>query len=161
MKRMRYLLVTLAIILGASSAQAATLAQIKNAIENFRATHGPKIVARQNAYAAAHGGRYWQGILTPSTTPYDGASVTADYSRRPTDQLERWSDIFVAADVLPANIPGQISVDVYDGPAGKGWTVTLVGTKAGIRYSRTWNVGPETSREQDWRSCVLPCGVLP
>ena len=128
----------------------ATIAQIKTAIENFRTTHGPKIVARQEAYALNHGGRYWQGIITPTVPPDDGASVPADYTLKPTDQLERWADVFKAADALPANIPCQISVDVYDGPLGKGWTVTLRGTKAGNLYSKCWNVGPETYRAHDW-----------
>ena len=128
----------------------ATIAQIKTAIENFRTAHGPKIVARQEAYAANHNGRYWQGIITPTVPPDDGASVAADYTKKPTDQLERWADVFKAADALPANIPCQISVDVYDGPLGKGWTVTLQGTKASKMYTRTWNVGPETWRETAW-----------
>ena len=114
---------------------------------------------RQEAYAANHGGRYWQGIATPSNLPDDGALVAADYTKKPHDQAERWTDIFFGADVLPTNIPAQAQVDVYDGPQGKGWTVTLRGTKNGNLYWRTWNVGPETWREQDWQSCILPCSI--
>lgn len=142
----------LILLLIPATSSAATLAQIKAAIENFRDTHGPKIVARQEAYAAAHNGRYWQGIITHNTPPDDGASTPADYTRKPTDQAERWSDIFTGANALPANIPCQIRVDVYDGPLGKGWTVTLSGTKGGNYYWKTWNVGPETWRQHDWQS---------
>lgn len=138
----------------------ATLSQIKTAIENWRSTYGPKIVARQEAYAANHSGRYWQGSITPSIPPDDGASMVADYTKRPTDQVERWADIFKAADALPMSIPCQIQVDVYDGPLGTGWTVTLSGTKNGTRYSRTWNVGPEKWRAADWTATPAG-GVTP
>jgi len=126
-----------------------TLAQIQAQINNWRDTYAPRIISKQEAYLAAHG-RYWQGILTPSAPPDDGASVAADWTRRPTDQLDRWADVFAAADALPANIPAQIRVDVYSGPGGHGWTVTLIATKNGHTYYRTWNVGPETWRAQPW-----------
>ncbi len=145
-------LIPLALLLIAVPGEAATLAQIKAAIENFQATHGAKIVARQEAYAANHGGRYWQGIITPNAAPDDGLSVAADYTKRPTDQAERWADIFTGANALPASIPCQIRVDVYEGPLGKGWTVTLRATKTGVLYWRTWNVGPETWRATGWQS---------
>lgn len=128
----------------------ATIAQIKAAIENFRDTYGPRIVAKQEAYAANHNGRYWQGIITPNIPPDDGASVPADWTKKPTDQATRWIDVFKDADALPDNIPCQISVDVYDGPVGMGWTVTLRGTKSGNLYEKAWNVGPETWRAHDW-----------
>lgn len=157
---MRRLLLLLVLAVPATG-QAATIAQIRTAIENWRDTNAEKLVARQEAYAANHGGRYWQGILTPTNPPDDGGTVAADWTRKPTDQAERWADTFTGANALPANIPAQIRVDVYDGPAGKGWTVTLTGTKGGSRYWRTWNVGPETQRAHDWQSCVLPCSTLP
>ena len=155
---MRRLLLLLVFV--ASSSEAATLAQIKTAIETFRSNHAAKIIAKQEAYLASHG-TYWQGILTPNSPPDDGATVAADWTKKPTDQARRWADVFKDADALPDNIPAQIRVDVYDGPLGKGWTITLAGTKNGNRYWRTWNVGPETSRAQDWLSCVLPCSVAP
>jgi hypothetical protein len=151
---MRRLLLLFVLLPAASDA--ASLAEIKTAIENFQTTHGAKIVARQEAYAANHGGRYWQGIITPAVAPDDGASVVADYTKHPTDQTERWTDVFTGANILPANIPCQIRVDVYDGPLGTGWTVTLQGTKSGVLYWRTWNVGPETWRQTGWLSRSLP-----
>ncbi len=60
---------------------------------------------------------------------------------------------------LLLSIPCQISVDVYDGPLGKGWTVTLRATKAGVLYWRTWNVGAEMWRRTDWMS--QPVGSVP
>jgi hypothetical protein len=120
-----------------------TLAQIRTAVENWRETIGPKLVNRQDDYAANHGGRYWQGILTPSTPPDDGASVTPDWTRHPTDQAEAWIDRFSGANALGSSIPAQIRIDVYDGPLGTGYTVTLIITKGGRTYARTWSVGPE------------------
>ena len=76
--------------------------------------------------------------------------MAADWTKKPTDQATRWIDVFTGLDALPANIPAQISVDVYDGPLGTGWTVTLKGTKNGNLYAKCWNVGPETHRAHDW-----------
>lgn len=138
-----------------SIGQAATVAEIKTAIENWRTTHGPKLVDRQEAYAATHGGHYWQGIITPSLHPDDGKTRLADWTRKPTDQITRWIDLFNGSFALPDNLFAQIQVDTYDGPFGKGWTMTLQATKTGTLYWRTWNVGPETYRNIGWRSSSL------
>lgn len=135
----------------------ATIAEIRTAIENFVTNHGPKFIRRQERYFANHG-YYWQGVLTPATIPDDGVLVAANYSVRPTDHPERWSDIFINDDIddrLPASIPMQISVDVYGGPRGQGWSFTVYATKAGTLYWRTWHVGPETERQTDWQSRLL------
>jgi hypothetical protein len=132
----------------------ATLAQIKAAVETLKDTIGPVLVRRQNHYFSQHG-KYWQGILTPSTPPDDGASVVADYTRKPTDQSESWADRFSGADSLPATLKAQIRVDTYDGPSGKGWTVTLRITKSGKTYARTWNFGPE-DRDTSWADVTVP-----
>lgn len=155
---MRKVILATLFLLSPLPCAAATVDQIRAAIENFRDTHAAKIVARQEAYLAAKG-RYWQGVITPAVSPDNGAFVTPDYTRRPTDQAERWSTVFSGPDALPSTVPAQISVDVYDGPLGKGWTLTVVATKAGVRYWRTWSVGPE-DRATNWQSCTLPCGVL-
>lgn len=154
---MRKVILAAVLFLSPMPCAAATVAQIRAAIENFRDTHAAKIVARQEAYLAAKG-RYWQGIITPAVPPDDGASVVPDYTRLPTDQAESWADVFSGLGALPSTVPAQISVDVYDGPLGKGWTLTVVATKAGVRYWRTWSVGPE-DRATNWQSCTLPCGV--
>ena len=154
---MRRLTLLVLLLLAPCAGQSATLDSIRAAIENFRDAHAAKLVAKQEAYAANHGGRYWQGIITPGTIPDDGASVAADYTRKPTDQANRWADVFSGADALPASIPAQIRVDVYDGPLGKGWVLTVSGTKSGNLYTKAWNVGPETWRAHAWQSCTLPC----
>jgi len=127
----------------------ATLAEIRAAAEQFRDDHASKFVRRQNAYFAAHG-RYWQGIATPALIPDDGASRSPDLSTKPHDQAETWADSFTGADALPASWPVRMSVDVYNGPSGHGWSVTVLVSKAGTTYMRTWNVGPEIYRETGW-----------
>jgi len=126
----------------------ATLAEIRTLVDNWKDTIGPKIVNRQNAYFATHG-RYWQGIVTPGVRPDDGGSVVPNYTFKPTDQATSWADHFSGANALPGSIPAQIAIDVYDGPLGKGYTITLFITKAGRLYARTWNVGPE-NRDAAW-----------
>lgn len=120
----------------------ATLTQIQNAIDSWMSSNQAKLVAAQNAYYASHG-RYFQGITTPATLPDDGATVVADYAKKPTDQLEKWSDVFTGGNLLPGNVPAQITIDVYDGPLGRGWMATLRFTKTGVTYRKTWAFGPE------------------
>jgi hypothetical protein len=96
--------------------------------------------AAQEAFRAARG-RYWQGVETPGVAP--GAP---DLAARPTDQAESWGDV-VGPLSLPAEWDVRLRVDVYDGPAGKGWTLTA--STAGRR--RTWaGAGPEAGRATPW-----------
>src|SRR5512137_1396581 len=110
----------------------ATLKQIQNAADNFWATHGPEVIARQNAYLAAHG-HYWQGIESHGTLPDDGVATAPVLTKRPTDQLDRWLDFF-AGYSLPSTWPIAVRIDVYDGPQGKGWVVVVRFTKTGKTY---------------------------
>ena len=129
----------------------ATVPQIEAAIDNFWANNSPKFLNRQDDYLAQVAGRcYWQGIRTPDAIPDDGIALPVDYTKHPTDQTETWADRFSGSYALPGTLQAQISVDVYDGPFGKGWSVTVRFTKDGRTYSRTWNTGPETWRERGW-----------
>src|SRR5512137_2488471 len=136
----------------------ATLKQIQNAADNFWATHGPEVIARQNAYLAAHG-HYWQGIESHGTLPDDGVATAPVLTKRPTDQLDRWLDFF-AGYSLPSTWPIAVRIDVCDGPQGKGWVVVVRFTKTGKTYQRSWNFGPETYRNQAWTD-VTPAGTTP
>ena len=126
----------------------ATFAQIRSAVEALKDTVGPVLVRRQNHYLVTYG-RYWQGILTPSTPPDDLADATMDWTRRPSDQAESWAERFSGLDALPTTMKAQIRVDVYDGPLGKGWSVSLRFRKTGKIYERTWAFGPE-ARDDAW-----------
>jgi hypothetical protein len=105
-----------------------------------------KVVSRQNTYFAVHG-RYWQGARILSVTP-DGTETAVDGTRKPSDQNENWSD-FLGVD-LPATLPVALRIDTYDGPQGKGYTVTAEVTYNAKTWARTWNVGPETWRAVAW-----------
>ena len=131
----------------------ATHTQIQTAADNYWTTNfQAKFTAAQNAYAASHGGRYFQGILTPSTPPDDGALTNPDLTKKPTDQIERWIDVFTGGNALPNNNWAiSVSIDVYNSPQGWGWVVNLVYTKGGETWARSFNTGPETFREQAWR----------
>lgn len=152
---MKRLILAFALLLPAV-AESATIAHIKTLVETFYASRAVGLAADQEVYRATYG-TYWQGIVTPGTVPDNGATVAGDYTRKPTDHAERWSDFFTGGHALPPNIPAQIQIDVYGGPLGQGWTITVRGTKGGVLLQRSWAVGPETWREKDWQECVLPC----
>lgn len=100
------------------------------------------VQTRQATYLAGHG-RYWQGVRTPLVVPADGATATVDLTRRPTDQTETWGDFGVT---FPGPIPVSVQIDVYNGPGGHGYTVTVVIRMSTETWRRTFNVGPEPWR---------------
>lgn len=104
------------------------------------------IAPKQAAYFAARG-RYWQGLVT-SEIPEDGAEAVANYTSRPTDQVETWADIFGAA--LGASLPVALAVDVYEGPQGHGFIARVWIRYAGTIYTKAQNHGPESWRTANW-----------
>lgn len=92
--------------------------------------------------------RYWQGLATPATIPADGAVVAPDATRKVPDHAS-WSSFGAS---LPATVRCRVSVDAYDGPAGRGWAVRGELIIAGRTFHRTLHVsGPETWRDMaDW-----------
>ena len=90
--------------------------------------------------------RYWQGRRQ--------VLGTLAVDDKPTDQAVSWKGVGVASKADLPDITGleamSIQIDVYDGPQGKGWTVTLTIAYAGTAYRRVYNRGPESYREQDW-----------
>jgi hypothetical protein len=140
-----------ALLLAAVPAAAATHTQIQTAADSFWTTHNAKFTAVQINYAAGHNGRFWQGIRSHATCPDDGALVNPTLTSRPTDQIERWTDMFAGGRALPStNWPVCLAVDVYEGPRGNGWSVTVAYTKGGETWARTYHFGPETRRERGW-----------
>ena len=100
------------------------------------------IAARQVAALDATGA-YWQGIMTPATPPADGAEIPPDLKRKPVGRGTSWAEEPVP---LPAEIPVAVAVDVYDGPAGRGYVVRGSLVLAGVRWDRAIGVGPEDYR---------------
>lgn len=92
---------------------------------------------------------YFQGLQTHSVLPDGGNDVAADrLNIHPTDQAEPWTTFGTP---LPGPFPAALTLDVYEGPLGKGFTVTADFTHSGIHWQRTRNRGPESWRETDWR----------
>jgi hypothetical protein len=126
----------------------ATLAQVRTIVDDWLTARWPLFTARQDAYFLAHG-RYWQGIrwATLAATPSEGADGATTLTVKPTDQAEDWVDFGLGA-LLTA--PCAFQCDVYDSPGGKGYVATVEVLYGGTLYTRSRNVGPETSRTVAW-----------
>lgn len=115
----------------------------------------PQLIAWQTSYALAHRGGYFQGLRSHSAIPADGAAASPDrLTSKPTDQADTLTSFWEGAG-LPAKTPFALSVNVYDGPQGRGFEVVYLAVVGGQTYSRIVNVGPETQRETPW-AAVLP-----
>lgn len=134
-----------------------TLTQVRNAVDSRLTTLWTgQIVPRQTAYAANHGGRFFQGLVTftisslpnnPSDANPTLLEVTPVLNTHPTDQAETWLDQGIN---LEATIPMALRMDCYDGPLGKGYVGTVWGRWNGNTYSRAQQFGPETWRTFAW-----------
>jgi len=101
------------------------------------------IVAAQEKYHTKHG-RYFQGLAS-DTLVRDLSLDLKRFNRvrRPTDQAADWVD-FGLRDI---SVRGTYRVDVYQGPGGWGYVMT-VSIKANDQiYSLSRNVGPEIWRD--------------
>lgn len=125
----------------------ATLQQIRNAVDTRLAQLWPTIQAKEDAYAAAHGGKFWQGLRTASVIPSEGTTALPDIGQTcPTDQQgQPWPNA-----ILTMPLEMALQIDVYDGPAGAGYQATVFVAVLGNVYARTQQVGPETWRTQGW-----------
>lgn len=116
------------------------------------------LTSRQSTHAASHNGKFWQGLATHAapvvhTTFLEGTRVADSLDAHPSDQSETWNDVI--PEWAGVKVPCRVIVDVYDGPSGKGWCVTLSVKHNGDTWNRTVNVGPETYRERAWAKIVL------
>lgn len=123
-------------------------------VDTFVNANLAKIQQVQEDYLTANG-HYWQGIATPQVVPSNVTLTTPDLTLKPTDQSSRWADVFSGAKALPNKWPAQIRIDVYDGPLGKGWTLTITVNDSNGTSFKVWNFGPETWRAQDWLDLVV------
>jgi hypothetical protein len=134
-----------------------TLQQVRDTVDTKLANFWTnQVVPRQAAYLAAHG-EYWQGlaIFNVDNLPDnldDGSSTVAAIipilNTHPTDQVETWADL---AFNLGVTVPFAASIDVYDGPLGKGYVGTVWVKWNGNFYTRSQNVGPEDYRTRPWQ----------
>ena len=134
-----------------------TLAQLRNTIDARLATLWTDVILpREQAYLTRRG-RYWQGIATcdrdalPDNTDAEAIkAVSADYTRRPTDQAESWADELLD---LGASPPLALQIDIYGGVHGHGFVATVYVRHAGRVFSRAKGYGPE-DRDQAWHELV-------
>lgn len=131
----------------------ATLSLLRTRIDTWLTARWPTITARQDLYFQ-NNGKYWQGLITHSippshTTVQDNDIVPDNYNSKPTDQNESWKDVFPAFETIP--FPCQLQCDVYSGPKGKGYVVTIRVIHNGNTYIRSQNVGPEDSYTKPWQ----------
>jgi hypothetical protein len=145
---------------GMGTAQPWPAAQLQAHVADRLDARRSAVAAAQVDYLVAHG-RYWQGLPTHTaapvhTTARDGDAPADRLGSAPTDQPHTWDDTLPGLLVGPMS--GRWRVDVYDGPAGKGYTLTVEAVHDGTLRRRTVNVGPETYRERDWHT-VPPAGI--
>jgi hypothetical protein len=131
----------------------ATAAQIKSAVDSKLAALWTTIQNKEAAYAAAHNGRFWQGLLTAFPYPADGATAFPTIgSACPTDQQGHpWPSA-----ILTTPLEMAIQIDCYDGPLGQGYQATVYVTISGNTWTRTAQVGPEDWRVIGWAQLVAP-----
>ena len=131
-----------------------TLQQTRTAIDDWLAARWPTVTSRQADYFASHG-RYWQGLRT-RTVPVqwdaqtDGSAVPDALDRAPADSPS-WRSVFPEFDAV---LPAVVRCDVYDGPLGIGYVVTVEVTWNGRVFWRSQNVGPEVWRTVGWTEQV-------
>ena len=95
----------------------------------------------QSSYFNSNG-NYKQLLATHiSNIPSDGNSVPLDYG-------DDWGLFGINLD---SSLPCSLSVNVYDGPSGKGYEVNGVLKIGNDFWIRSINVGPESYRQNDWR----------
>lgn len=125
---------------------------MRNRVDTWLTNRFGILNSRQNTYFANHG-KYFQGLLTHTVTPNHTASTTADITAdrlalHPTDQLESWLDAIPTLD--GEVLAGAIAIDVFNGPRGQGWVLTVYVRYNGTTYRRIKAVGAETERDESW-----------
>lgn len=136
--------------------QGATLATARLKVDTWLTNIWPTITVRQDAYAANHKGRYWQGLLSCAgtntipnfTAASDGDATQDNLASKPYYEAESIADIF--PELVGINLPAAFQCDQYVGPLGAGYTVTVWVRFNGVIYTRSKTVGPEKWRDADW-----------
>lgn len=142
-------------------AHAATLATTRLKVDNWLTNNFPTVISKQNTYFASHG-RYWQGLLSVTstnaipnfTTLSDGDAIADNLTSKPHYQVETIAAFFPA--FVGVALPAAFLCDQYVGPLGPGYVVTVLVRFNGTIYTRSHNTGPETWREAAWSIWAPP-----
>lgn len=103
------------------------------------------IMSKQVSFAIEHGGKFWQGFSTKEAPPSDGMIAKSDVGIKSPNDSEPWP-----SEIISDDMPMSVRVDVYDGPLGKGYTVTSSVSISSEIWERVDHVGPERWRGRDW-----------
>ena len=118
-------------------------------IDSIITSKWPAFVTWQENYRAANG-IYFQALRSHrGVVPRSNQSTApTGLDDRPTDRPHALRDFWAGNGF--GNTPFQLAIDVYDGPAGMGFTVTIETIDGGATWRRVVQSGPETWREQAW-----------
>lgn len=131
-----------------------TLVQVRTKVNDWLTARWPTVISRQETYYG-NNGRYWQGLWThmsfPSHTPGQDGDISPDnLGSHPTDQVATWLDFFSELQGIP--ISAAVRCDVYIGPLGPGFVLTVELSYQNLNYRRSQNYGPESWRTVAWFS---------
>jgi hypothetical protein len=147
-----FLIVTTILLISATWSRAEDLKELQTRIDKWWEENGKTISAAQDEYKKDHP-VYFQGLKTHAVVPDQKEDKTDDKipdkaNAKPSGQAESWVDVVpaIAAEVLPC----ALTIDVYDGPQGKGYVVTLLVKFEGVAYVKRVNTGPEAERDLEW-----------
>ena len=89
------------------------------------------VSAKQADFFIANG-RYFQGINLVDGQPDGETDINMDATKKPTDQLESWSDFDSKVFKNNIKIPFNVKVNIYESPAGWGWELIIEVWKADL-----------------------------
>jgi len=141
-------------LLSTTLARAENLSDLRFRVDTWLTNHFSLLNSRQNTYKTAHG-KFFQGFITHSVVPNQTDSTTNDVpanqlTLHPSDQTENWTDLI--PELSSENMAGAIKIDVYKGPTGFGWVVSVYVKYNGTIYRRVKAIGNEaSSRDEAWR----------
>lgn len=103
----------------------------------------------------------WQALSSHSVLPTHiegggpkAGDATPDLlANSPSDQGESWND--VPHNLTVQKWPAAVTISVYDGPNGTGYTVTTRFIHITDEYVKTYNFGPEAYRTHDWQIVAI------
>lgn len=150
---MKSILAIAMLLICANWSHAETLEELQARIDTWWKENGKTIEAAQVEYKKDHP-IYFQGLKTHAVVPDQKEDKTEDKipdkaGSKPIGQAESWIDVVPV--VVDEAMPCSLTVDVYDGPQGKGWVASLLVKFEGVAFVRRINMGPEAERELSWQ----------
>lgn len=128
---------------------------VKLEVDQALSEHLAKLLDFQTQFFKTYG-RFYQALDSHSEPPADGKLVPPDLlDTKPTNETEKSADLWQQLTLDPA-LPYSSRVDVYQGPEGWGYVLTVSATLNKETWERSINTGPERYREQGWHVVVSP-----